>query len=257
MQRRLALFLCAVIVPLSVAVVACGDDDDDSTPTAEAPTAAPSATEPSDPTAVPTLEAGIVIEQPVAGNVRSPITMLGRANVFEAALTIEAQDDAGNTLCTRHVMATAGTGTEGTWEGVLAFDPPETETQLTLRAYTFSPRDGSMQDLVETGVILSTENPNIVITSPACAAVVSGTLTITGMAQVFEAALSVDIRDASGSAVMTQNVLAADGTMFSPWTATFDLSTLPGGFYDVVAYSHSAQDGSVINEFPVQISVAP
>jgi hypothetical protein len=115
-----------------------------------------------------------------------------------------------------------------------------------------------MQDLVERSVTLSNERPDIVITSPACADEVTGpSLTVEGMAEVFEAALTVEIRDASGTAVATQNVLAASGVEFSPWTATFDISGLTAGFYDVVAFSHSAMDGSVINEFPVQVSVGP
>jgi hypothetical protein len=77
------------------------------------------------------------------------------------------------------------------------------------------------------------------------------------MAQVFEAALNVDIRDASGTAVLTQNVMAASGTEFSFWTTTFDISGLTPGFYDIVAYSFSAMDGSIQDEFPVQISVGP
>jgi hypothetical protein len=51
--------------------------------------------------------------------------------------------------------------------------------------------------------------------------------------------------------------MAAGGTEFSPWTATFDLSALPGaGYYDLVAYNLSARDGSIENEFPVQIAFA-
>jgi hypothetical protein len=261
MRRLLALLLISSLI--AVTVWACdGDDDDEPDATATAPSAAtptsPASGSTSTPSAQPTLEAGIIIEQPVAGNVRSPITMLGRANVFEAALTIDAQDEAGNTLCTRHVMATAGTGTEGTWEGILAFDPPETETQLTLRAYTFSPMDGSVQDLVETGVILSSENPAIVINTPACAANVgNASLTVEGMALVFEAVLHVDIRDSSGTVLATNRVMSANGTEFSFWTTTFDLSGLSPGFYDLVAYNLSARDGEIENEFPVQISVGP
>jgi hypothetical protein len=260
MRRLLALSLVSSLI--AVAAWSCDGDDDEPDATATAPAAAsvtaPAATPTTAPSASPTIEAGIVIEQPLAGNVTSPITMFGRANVFEAALTIDAVNDATDeVLCTRHVMATAGTGTEGTWEGTLAVDPPDTETQLRLRAYTFSPMDGSVQDLVESSVILSSVNPNIVINAPVCAAEVSGTLTVEGMAQVFEAALNVDIRDASGTAVLTQNVMAASGTEFSFWTTTFDISGLTPGFYDIVAYSFSAMDGSIQDEFPVQISVGP
>jgi hypothetical protein len=184
--------------------------------------------------------------------------MSGDANVFEGALTIDALGNAaGLVLCTRHVQATSGTGTPGTWEGILAFPPPADAVPITLRAYTFSAMDGSMQDVVERSVTVSNEQPAIVITTPTCAEdVPAGTLTVSGMALVFEAVLHVDIRDASGAAVRTQRVMAESGTEFSPWTATLDLTGLTAGFYDVVAYDLSAEDGSIENEFPVQISVS-
>ena len=115
-----------------------------------------------------------------------------------------------------------------------------------------------MENVVERSVIASADQPNIIINTPACTGQVTGpSLTVEGIARVFEAVLFVEIRDASGAALMNQRVMAASGTEFSPWTATFDVSSLAGGFYDVVAYSLSAADGSVINEFPVQFSRVP
>jgi hypothetical protein len=249
------LFAPLLLFVLAIPLISCDDDDDgaDATSTSPAATATTSA-------ASPTVSAAaITIDEPLADSTaRSPVTMSGTANVFEGALTIDALGNAaGLVLCTRHVQATSGTGTPGTWEGILAFTPPPDPAPITLRAYSFSAMDGTMENVVERSVTVSSERPNIVINSPACAEEVSGTLTVEGMAEVFEAALSVDIRDASGTAVMTQNVMAASGTEFSPWSATFDISSLTPGFYDVVAYTHSARDGAVIDEFPVQISVRP
>jgi hypothetical protein len=253
MKRLFALAcLCAIV---AIAWGCDGDDDEDGDATATSPAA--TSTSPTAATPTP-LASGIVINEPAEdATVTVPITMSGDANVFEAALTIDALGNAaGLVLCTRHVQATSGTGTPGTWEGILAFQPPASAGPITLRAYTFSAMDGSMQELVERTVTVSSERPDIVITSPQCAEEVTGpSLTVEGMAEVFEAALVVDIRDASGAAVMSQNVMAASGIEFSPWSATFDISGLTGGFYDIVAYSGSAQDGSIINVFPVQISV--
>jgi hypothetical protein len=257
MKRLIALASCCAIA--AAAGWSCDDEGENG---GDATATAPPATATAGPQPSPTpLASGIVIEQPAEdATVTVPVTMSGAANVFEAALTIDALGNAaGLTLCTRHVQATSGTGTPGTWEGVLAFQPPPSAGPITLRAYTFSPMDGSMQDLVERAVTVSAELPAIVIETPVCAQQVSGTtLTVSGTAEVFEAALSVDIRNPTGHAVLSQNVMAASGVERSPWTVTFDLSTLPGGgFYDVVAYTHSAEDGSVIDEFPVQISYAP
>jgi hypothetical protein len=191
-----------------------------------------------------------------------PFTVSGTANVFEGALTVDVLGNAVGLLsCTRHVQASSGTGTPGTWEGVIAFPPPDTASPITIRAYAFSAQDGSMEHLVERSVTVSDERPNIVITSPRCGDEVAAgsTFTVTGMAQILEAALSVDVRDASGAALLTQNVMAGSGVEFSLWTATFDLGALPAGtgFYDIVAYTHSPRDGSVIDEFPVPIVVRP
>ena len=237
-----------VLCVLALASWSCGAQD----------ASAPPATAPGSPTAG---AAAIEIDQPAEDTtVTAPFTMSGGANVFEGALTIDVLGNAaGLVLCTRHVQATSGTGTPGTWEGIMAFAPPDTPVPVTLRAYNFSAMDGSMENVVERSVTLSVERPNIVITSPVCAADVgAGTLNVTGMAQVFEAVLFVDIRDAGGAVLLTQRVMAAGGTEFSPWTATFDLSALPGGgFYDLVAYNLSARDGAIENEFPVQIAFAP
>jgi hypothetical protein len=52
--------------------------------------------------------------------------------------------------------------------------------------------------------------------------------------------------------------MAASGVEYSPWSTTFDISTLPpSGFYDIVAFTHSPQDGRVIDEFPIQITLGP
>ena len=245
MRRLPALLLISCAI--AVAAWSCDDDDDDDD---DSPATEPAASATAPPSASPTVEAGIIIEEPASDTVQSPIEMSGRANVFEGALTIDALGNAaGTVLCTRHVQATSGTGTEGTWEGILAIDPTDTDVPITLRAYTFSAMDGSMQDVVERDVTLSSEDPAIVINAPPCAAEVSGTLTVEGLALVFEAVLHVDIRDSSGTVLATNRVMAASGTEFSSWRTTFDISGLAPGFYDLVAYDLSAADGQSRTSF--------
>jgi len=255
--RRFILALaCLLLFPLAAA--GC-DDDDDGNDAVPSPPVGATATAPAT-TATPSTAPAITIDEPLeGGDVTAPIQMSGTANVFEAVLHIDALGNAaGTVLCSRRVMATSGTGTPGDWSGVLAFAPPETAAPITLRAYSFSPRDGAMEHLVERSVTLQPQRPNIVITSPKCAEEVSGAMmTVEGMAQVFEAALVVDLRDEFGTVIDQQFVMAASGVEFSPWNATFDVSALAPGFYDVVAWSESPQDGRVINVFPVQITLAP
>jgi len=76
------------------------------------------------------------------------------------------------------------------------------------------------------------------------------------MAAVFEAALTVELRDSSGSALVVVPVTAEECCVESPFAAELTIPAgLSSGFYDVVAYSLNAEDGSIENEFPVQIEV--
>ncbi|WP_255455111.1 Gmad2 immunoglobulin-like domain-containing protein [Cryobacterium adonitolivorans] len=66
----------------------------------------------------------------------------------------------------------------------------------------------------------------------------------------------LDLRNASGEVMLTQQATAESGSEESNFDATITIpADLPGGFYDLVAYDNSAQDGSIQNEFPVQIEV--
>jgi hypothetical protein len=56
--------------------------------------------------------------------------------------------------------------------------------------------------------------------------------------------------------VFSKNLMTEEGNVESRFS---DLATMPAGlvpgFYDLVAFNLSAKDGSIENEFPVQISV--
>jgi hypothetical protein len=249
--RVAAPFLC-----LAVLAAACGDDDDDrdETPTtASAATGTPGAAA---PTSTPAGDAAITIELPPA--VQVPFDVTGEANVFEAALTVDALDSSGEELCVRHTMATSGSGTPGTYSATLAFPPPDADKAITVRAYSFSAMDGSIENLVERNVTLSPNHPNIFITSPACGATYApgDTIEVTGRAEVFEAALTVELRDASGAVIVAENVMAASGVEESDFSASLEIpADTPNAFYDLVAYAESPDTGDVIDEFPVQIVV--
>jgi len=202
--------------------------------------------------------AAITIEHPADGETVSvPFTANGTANTFEATLTIDVVDAEGLALCVRHLTATSGSPDRGTWQGVLAFPPEEDPLQATMRAYTFSAKDGSMVDLVEFPITIAPDRPNIIVTSPRCGDVydAGGLILLTGTAALFEAAFTVELRNAS-TTIMTIPVTADECCVESPFSSSL---TLPGdlspGFYDIVAYSLSAKDGTAENEFIVQIEV--
>ena len=224
------------------------------TPTIEAPTSpAPG------PTVAPTDSPTIVIDSPAAdARVTVPVAASGTANTFEAALTLQLLTDVGDTLCVRNLMASSGSGVTGTWQSNLAFVPPDGDLPATLRAYELSATDGSPINVVERRVTVTPERPPIIIATPVCGDVVApgGVIAVTGRALVFEAQFSLDLRDASGLAVLTQEVTADSGSEESNFTATLTVpADLPGGYYDLVGYDISAADGSIQHEFPVQILV--
>jgi Immunoglobulin-like domain of bacterial spore germination len=250
MFARRAIALAALLV--AVALTSCSSGPGPSLPTSS--TGAP----PASPT--PTASGpAIVIEEPTEGEtVTVPFTVSGEANTFEAALTVDVVDASGEGVCIREIMATSGSGTPGTWEGTLAFPPEMNPLRVTLRAYALSAKDGSMTDLVEVPITIATDRPPIILTSPACGQVYeSGSLVIvTGTAALFEAALTVDVRDASGATVVSLPVVADACCVESNFSSRLTLpDDIAPGLYEVVAFSLSPKDGSVENEFPVQIEI--
>ena len=200
----------------------------------------------------------ITIEHPAAREVVSvPFTANGTADTFEATLTIDIVVAEGLAMCVRHLTATSCSGTRGSWEGVLAFPPEDDPLQATMRAYTFSAKDGSMVDLVQFPITIAPDRPDIIMTSPRCGDVydAGGLILLTGTAALFEAALTIELRDASRT-ILTLPVTADQCCVESQFSSSL---TLPGdlssGFYDVVAYSLNAASGAVENEFIVQIEV--
>ncbi len=256
-RRWWAIGMVVVSAGMMLSATACGDESEEAQPT---PTAAAAATASVVASSTPA-GAFITIDTPGKGaTAKVPFTMSGGADVFEAVLTVDVLDSAGKTLCVRRIMATSGTGTPGTWETTMAIPPPDAPKDVIVRGYSFSPKDGATENLVQHGVTLSIDRPAIFIRSPACGAKLApgSTLAVEGRALVFEAALVVELRDASGAALVTQNVMASDGTEESDFTANLVLPpTLPSGFYDLVALNYSARDGAIENEFSMQIVVEP
>lgn len=243
-----------------VAILAAGALSSCVPPPTGGPTtsATPSATASATPSA-PDGTPAITIASPGEGETVSvPFTVNGEANTFEATLTIDAQDASGMTMCVRLLTATSGSGTPGTWQGMLAFPPEEDPLPVTLRAYTYSPKDGSMVDLVEYPITVSSERPDIILTSPTCGQVyrVGGLMMITGTAALFEAAFIVELRDAAGTPVLSLPMTAEECCVESLFSSSLTIpADLAPGWYDFAAYSESAKDGSVENEFIVQIEV--
>jgi len=88
------------------------------------------------------LSGAIVVDGPGVGDeVSSPLRVTGEANVFEAVVSLELRDAAGNVLVSTTTMATAGTGTWGTYVATLRYEAAP--GPLELEVFAVSPRDGS------------------------------------------------------------------------------------------------------------------
>lgn len=88
------------------------------------------------------MSGAIVVDGPGVGDeVSSPLRVTGEANVFEAVVDLELRDGAGNVILHTTTMATAGTGTWGTYDVTLRFTAPP--GPLELEVFATSPKDGS------------------------------------------------------------------------------------------------------------------
>jgi hypothetical protein len=257
--RKLLLITCGLLS--AAAIAACGgDDDDEPTPTNTAavatPTIAISSPTPAGTQTTPT--GAIVIDQPIAGlSVQAPFRVNGTANVFEAVLFVQLLIN-DEVRCEHRVMASAGTGTTGTWETEIAIPPPPEATRATLRAFSRSPRDGAEENVVTRNINITDVVPPIVIDSPECNTDVQalGTITVEGTASVFEATVNVDLVDINGDVVLSQVATATAGAPErGDWSVEFNLAGVETGAYTVEAYSISARDGSKQDEFIVPVRI--
>jgi hypothetical protein len=97
--------------------------------------------------------------------------------------------------------------------------------------------------------------PAIVIAQPAAGSVVHSPLHVSGSADTFEAQFVLELRDAAGHVLSTQQVHATSGT---GTRGTFDATVTftARGPASLVAYERSAKDGSPANLTTVSITLA-
>lgn len=253
-MKRCTVVLLAGVLAFCLGM-GCGAEEEEGI---SEPTVAPAS-----PTPV-SEESFITIDAPSEGDtVMVPVHVEGRARVFEGALLVAVKDAQGDVLCEMAAQATAGAPDVGTWAVDLAFAPPSSgSAEATVEAYSESPRDGSIENLVSVSVTLSSDLPAIVVTEPRCNQQVSSPIHVEGTASVFEGALVVTVKDLAGEELAREYVQASEG---APGRGTFavDLelpSMLPSPTRGTVeAFSLSPRDGSVENLFavPVVLESAP
>jgi len=221
------------------------------------------------PTAAATaVQPYIQIDQPVAGALldtsgQVQVSGTGRA-VFEGNVVVQAQDAAGNVLAeqaTTIQAPDAGTGGEGPWQVLLSIQAqPGTPGQII--AFSPSPVDGS--SMAEARVDVTFGEPvaaYILISQPAAGAVldITNPVNISGTGgALFEGNVVVQARDASG------NVLAEQPTTIQspdagtggegPWEVQLSIQTQPGTTGQIVAFSSSPADGSMMASAQVEVT---
>lgn len=87
----------------------------------------------------------ILVEEPVPfAVVGASFTARGTANTFEATLQMRVLDEAGETVFENFYTATSGSGTRGTFEAPVTLPPDLPAGDITLMAFEYSARDGSI-----------------------------------------------------------------------------------------------------------------
>ena len=91
----------------------------------------------------------VIVAQPLPNDeVSSPVTVRGRARVFEAALSSRVVSDTGTELGISHFMTSAGAPEFGDFRAEVNFTKPAGVSRGFVEVFSNSPRDGSVQDLV-------------------------------------------------------------------------------------------------------------
>lgn len=90
----------------------------------------------------------IVTEPKPNDRVSSPVTLRGRARVFEAAVSSRVVSESGAELGTSHFMTSAGAPEFGDFRAEMSFIRPSGVSRGFVEVFTYSAKDGSVQDLV-------------------------------------------------------------------------------------------------------------
>ena len=101
------------------------------------------------------------------------------------------------------------------------------------------------------------QTPQILVESPLPGDAVSSPIRLRGTANVFEATVSLEVRDETGATVLRDFTTATSGT---GTRGTFDTRlTVPeaSGNLTIVAFESSAEDGRPLHVVRVPVTVAP
>jgi putative lipoprotein len=213
----------------------------------------------------------IEILQPAPGavlEVNEPVTISGNAGgLFEGNVIVEIRDEAGDMLAVQPTTIQAedaGTGGSGPWEVQLQV-AAEPGTPAVVIAYSTSAEDGSVVTEARVPVTLGTPAPGapfVFIQSPVQGAVVdiSQPFEVVGTGgALFEGNVVVEARDLQGAVLAQQPTIirspeAGTGGQ-GPWAVQLSVQVAPGTPGEIVAYATSPQDGSIVAEDQVGVTL--
>lgn len=236
-MRRLAATLLILALAIPFGSVAAQDDT---------PTPAITITSPAD---------GTILEDLGAISVSGTGTAL-----FENSLTVRALDSTGGILAEQPVTTDAPeVGGTGDWSATLAVDV-DPGTPGSIYAFAVSAEDGSVVAQAQVNVVYGTAGPQaaITITSPTPGAIVTndGAINATGTATAIHEGVVTVRALGAGDAVLAEVVTTAEGSALGgtgDWEASLTVSVAAGTIGKIVAFSTSADDGSVAAQASVSV----
>lgn len=94
----------------------------------------------------------IVTEPDVNEEISSPVTVVGKARVFEAALTVLVLTEDGKELARANIMASQGAPEFGDFKVSVSFKKPAGVSKGFVEALSYSAKDGSPINIVKVPV---------------------------------------------------------------------------------------------------------
>jgi hypothetical protein len=254
------LALCTIVVCIAAAIAAFSVDEGKTVVSTPAPVA----------TTVPS-RAMIAISEPDQGQVvdiDQPVRVQGKGvGLPEGNVVVEALDWQGNVLDRRPTTLQGrdvGTGGEGTWSTELTIEA-EPGTAGTIRAYSLSPKDGSIiaEDSVEVSLGRTAAVQSYIrIEEPVQGALldISEPVGVRGSgAGLIEGNVVVEALDPQGNVLAQQPTTlqgpdvgtGGEGT----WSTELTIEADPGTAGRIRAYNPSPLDGSIVAEDSVEVSL--
>lgn len=194
----------------------------------------------------------ITITEPREGaTVSDALTVSGNASVYEATVALRVLDPEGAVALATFTTATAAAPDRGTWSMRIQM-PNGPAGTWTIEAAEESAEDGSDAFVASrqveyggSGTGEETAVAPITITEPREGATVAGAVTVRGEASVYEANVTLRLRDPNGAVRLETFATATDAAPNrGTWSTEIAIPDAPTGTWTIEAVEVSAEDGS-------------